>query len=112
MGEHRKCLAEPTEDTTADTAVVKAGTAADDVPEPMEGPRAIKRRERHAAVHALYDKGVQIEVIAKILGLDRKTVRRYAHAATPDDAARGTGSPRYGQIRAYSPYLHRRWNEG
>ncbi|MFC9916645.1 ISL3 family transposase [Streptomyces sp. NPDC127197] len=112
VGEHRKCPAEPAEDTTADTAVVKAGTAADDVLEPMEGLRAIKRRERHAAAHALYDKGVQIEVIAKTLGLDRKTVRRCAHAATPDDASRGTGSRRYGQIHAYSPYLYRRWNEG
>jgi transposase len=108
--EHRKCLAEPTENTTADA--VEASTAADAVQEPMEGLRAIKRRERHAAVHALYDKGVQIEVIAKTLGLDRKTVRRYAHAATPEDAFRGTGSRRYGQIHAYSHYLHRRWNEG
>jgi hypothetical protein len=68
VGEHRRGLAEPAEDTTVDTAVVKAGTAADDVPEPMEELRAIKRRERHAAVHALYDKGVQIEVIAKTSG--------------------------------------------
>ncbi len=112
VGEHRKCLAEPAEDTTADIAAVQAGTAAEDVPESMEGLRAIKRRERHAAVHDLYDKGVQIEVIAKTLGLDRKTVRRYAHAATPDDASRGTGSRRYGHIHAYSPYLYRRWNEG
>jgi transposase len=112
VGQHRTCLAEPTEDTAADKPVVNAGAGADDGPEPLEGLRAIKRRERHAAVHGLYDKGVQIEVIAKTLGLDRKTVRRYAHAATPDDASRGTGSRRYGHIHAYSPYLHRRWNEG
>ncbi|MER6526105.1 hypothetical protein [Streptomyces sp. NPDC001508] len=92
---------------------MKAGLAADDVPEePVEGLRVIKRRERHAAVHALYDKGVQIEVIARTLGLDRKTVRRYAHAATPEDASLGTGSRRYGQIHAYSSHLYRRWNEG
>ncbi|MER5547222.1 hypothetical protein ABT072_33355 [Streptomyces sp. NPDC002589] len=103
---------EPTEDMTADTADVEASAAADDAGEPMEGLRAIKRRERHAAVHTLYDKGVQIDVIAKTLGFDLKTVRRYAHAATPDDASRGTGSRRYGQIHAYSPYLCRCWNEG
>ncbi|MCY0924460.1 transposase [Streptomyces sp. H27-G5] len=91
---------------------MKAGTTVDDVPELMEGLRVIKRRERHVAVHALYDKGVQIDVIAKTLGLDRKTVRRYANAATPDDASCGTGSRRYGQVHAYSPYLYRRWNEG
>ncbi|MFB7499370.1 hypothetical protein ACFC09_32595 [Streptomyces sp. NPDC056161] len=55
---------------------------------------------------------MQIEVIAKTLGLDRKTVRRYVHAATPEDASLGTGSRRYGQIHAYSSYLYRRWNEG
>ncbi|MDX2828644.1 ISL3 family transposase [Streptomyces ipomoeae] len=114
VAQHRTCLTEPAEDTSTDNpAAVKAGPAADDIPEePVEGLRAIKRRERHAAVHALYDKGVQIEVIAKTLRLDRKTVRRYAHAATPEDASLGTGSRRYGQIHAYSPYLFRRWNEG
>ncbi|MFE7216542.1 ISL3 family transposase [Streptomyces sp. NPDC057611] len=113
VAEHRKCLAEPTDETTADTATEpEIETTAEEAPAPMEGLRAIKRRERHAAVHALYDKGVQIEVIAKTLGLDRKTVRCYAHAATPDDASRGTGSRRYGQIHSYSPYLYRRWNEG
>lgn len=112
VAQHRKCLTETTEDTTAGTAVAQTGTTADEVPESAEGPRAIKRRERHAAVHALYDKGVQIEVIAKALGLDRKTVRRYAHAGTPEEASLGTGAGRYGQIHAYSPYLYRRWNEG
>lgn len=112
VAQHRKCLTDPAEDTATDTAAMVAGTAGADAPEPVEGLRSTKRRERHAAVHALYDKGIQIEVIAKTLGLDRKTVRRYAHAATPDDASLGTGSRRYGQIHSYSPYLYRRWNEG
>ncbi|MEV7872642.1 transposase [Streptomyces sp. NPDC088124] len=30
----------------------------------------------------------------------------------PREASLGTGSRRYGQVHAYSPYLHRRWNEG
>jgi transposase len=112
VAQHRKCLTDPAEGTATDPAAMVAGTAGADAPEPVEGLRSIKRRERHAAVHALYDKGIQIEVIAKTLGLDRKTVRRYAHAATPDDASLGTGSRRYGQIHSYSPYLYRRWNEG
>jgi DNA-binding NarL/FixJ family response regulator len=45
------------------------------------------RRERHAAVHELPAKGVGISAIAQALGLDRQTVRRYAHAATPEDMA-------------------------
>ncbi|MGX1364778.1 transposase [Streptomyces canus] len=103
---HRSCLAEPTEDAPADA------TAEPEVSGRPEGMRVIRRRERHAAVHALYDKGVPIQAISEALGLDRKTVRRYAHAATPDEASLGTGSRRYGQVHAYSPYLHRRWNEG
>ncbi|MFJ9448607.1 ISL3 family transposase [Kitasatospora sp. NPDC101235] len=79
VAQHRKCLAEPTTSTTAEPTVTKD----DDAPQPVEGLRAIKRRERHAAVHALYDKGVQIQVIAETLRLDRKTVTRYAHAANP-----------------------------
>jgi transposase len=108
VAQHRKCLAEPTAGDTAEPTV----TEADDTSEPVEGLRAIKRRERHAAVHALYDKGVQIQVIAETLRLDRKTVTRYAHAATPEEASLATGSRSYGQVHAYTPYLHRRWNEG
>lgn len=109
VGQHRRCLAEPAEETATEAAT---GQDTDEVPEPMEGLRAIKRRQRHAAVHALYDKGVSIQVIAQTLGLDRKTVRRYAHAAAPDDAYAGTGSGRYGPVHPYLPYLYQRWNEG
>jgi transposase len=113
VAEHRKCLAEPADDTAADAPIMPVPDAtAEEVPAPMEGLRAIKRRERHAAVHDLYDKGVPIQAIAETLGLDRKTVRRYAHATTPDDVASGTGSIRYGRIHPYLPYLYRRWNEG
>ncbi|MGW4034394.1 ISL3 family transposase [Streptomyces sp. NPDC004838] len=102
---YRSCLAEPTEDTPADAT-------AEEVSGRPERMRVIRRRERHAAVHTLYDKGVPIQAISETLGLDRKTVRRYAHAATPEEASLGTGSRCYGQVHAYSSYLHRRWNEG
>ena len=109
---HRGCLAEPTPQAASEPADPPSQAAEPETRAPTEGLRAIRRRERHAAVHALYGKGVPIQVIAETLGLDRKTVRRYAHAVTPDAASLGTGSRRYGQIHAYSPYLHRRWNEG
>ncbi|MBT2407637.1 MULTISPECIES: ISL3 family transposase [unclassified Streptomyces] len=110
---HRGCLAERADETATDAPVVPVpGGVAVEAPAATEGLRVIKRRERHAAVHDLYDKGVQIQVIAETLGLDRKTVHRYAHAATPDDASLATGSRSYGQIHAYTPYLYQRWNEG
>ncbi|GAV38253.1 ISL3 family transposase [Streptomyces acidiscabies] len=109
---HRSCLTEATEDAPADATDEQKAAAGEEAPVRAEGMRVIRRRERHAAVHALYDKGVPIQTISETLGLDRKTVTRYAHAATPEDASLATGSRRQGQIYAYSPYLHRRWNEG
>ncbi|MFE0379847.1 ISL3 family transposase [Streptomyces inhibens] len=114
VAEHRKCLAEPADETTAD-ALTEPDTdaTAQGMSAPVEGLRAIQRRERHAAVHDLYGRGIPIQVIAQTLRLDRKTVRRYAHAADPEDVpSLGTGSRRYGVIHPYLPHLHRRWNEG
>ncbi|MFI6123331.1 transposase [Streptomyces sp. NPDC051064] len=99
---HHSCLTEPTEDASA------YATVEQEVSGRAEGMRVIRRRERHAAVHALYDKGIPIQAISETLGLDRRTVRRYAHAATAEDASLGTRSRGYGQAHAYSPYLHRR----
>ncbi|WP_155342416.1 helix-turn-helix domain-containing protein [Acrocarpospora pleiomorpha] len=56
----------------------------------MESARSIRRRERHAAVHELLAKGVRISAISEALGLDRKTVRRYA---------RGLGARSWRQAR-------------
>jgi hypothetical protein len=39
----------------------------------------------------LFDKGVGIYAIAKALGLDPKTVGKYAHAATVEDVPSGDG---------------------
>ncbi|MFI0242033.1 transposase [Streptomyces sp. NPDC016845] len=74
--------------------------------------QAAQTRRRHAEVHALYDKGVGIERIAAQFGLDRKTVRRYAQAATADDMI--SNYPRRGRrgLACYTPYLNQRWNEG
>ncbi|MDR3084531.1 MAG: hypothetical protein LBV60_27060 [Streptomyces sp.] len=42
-------------------------------------------RERFAAVHELYDKGVAIGRIAELPHLDRKTACRYAHTPKMED---------------------------
>ncbi|MDE3725350.1 ISL3 family transposase, partial [Nocardiopsis sp. N85] len=102
---HRDCLAEPAaEPAQTDTEPTPAPAA-------MEGVRAAQRRERHTAVHALLDKGLGISAIADALGFDRKTVRRYAHAPTPQDLPVGEGR-RGTLIQPYLAYLHQRWNEG
>ena len=68
-------------------------------------------RDQHATVQARYARGMGLRAIARELGLDRKTVRRFAHAATSDEAvARAISRPTV--LDRYQPHLHRRWTEG
>jgi transposase len=110
---HRACLTEPTEDPAPDTRAVDPETEAPpgSVPLAAEGVRAVQRRERHTAVHELFDKGAGIYAIAKALGLDPKTVGKYAHAATVEDVPTSDGHQDT-PIHPYLAHLHRRWNEG
>ncbi|MHC3474880.1 ISL3 family transposase [Streptomyces sp. 7R007] len=73
---HRSCLVEPTGDAPADTTAEQAVTGR------LEGMRLIRRRERHAAVHALYDKGVPIQAIRdpRTGPQDRTPLRARGHA--------------------------------
>src|SRR5215468_8387139 len=83
---------------------------------PVAAPAAESRlearmRDQHAAVQALYARGMGLRAIARELGADRKTVRRFAHAATGDQAiARAIARPTV--LDRYQPHLHRRWAEG
>ena len=68
-------------------------------------------RDQHAAVQALAARGLGLRAIARELGVDRKTARRFAHATTGDQAvARAISRPTV--LDRYQPHLHRRWNEG
>ncbi|MFD6952985.1 MULTISPECIES: ISL3 family transposase [unclassified Nocardiopsis] len=67
--------------------------------------------ERHAAVHALLAEGASLNAISRQLGLVFRTVRRFAHAATPDELLIGA-LHRPTKLDDYKPYLARRWNEG
>ncbi|MFG2860330.1 ISL3 family transposase [Streptomyces sioyaensis] len=80
-------------------------------PPVIEGKRAANTRRNYAAVHEMYDKGVAIQVIAETLRMDRKTVRRYAHAATVEEVL----SPpprRHSTMQSWAEYLNMRWQEG
>lgn len=49
---------------------------------------------------------------AEAVGLDRKTVRRYAHAPTPEDMAPARAGRHGTRVDPFLPYLHQRWNQG
>ena len=78
---------------------------------PAESRLAARMRDQHATVQALAARGLGLRAIARELGIDRKTARRFAYAATGDDAvARAISRPTL--LDRYQPHLHRRWNEG
>jgi transposase len=67
--------------------------------------------ERHAAVHELLRAGRSQRESAEILGLDRKTVNRFASQADPAMLlVRATG--REGKLDPFKPWINRRWNDG
>jgi transposase len=100
---HRRCLTPPEE--AQDTVTVPPQ------PPAVEGKRAANNRRNFAAVHEMYDKGVAIDVISKALRMDRKTVRRYAFAATVEELLCPPGQRSNG-LQPWAEYLNMRWQEG
>ncbi|MFE3774543.1 ISL3 family transposase [Streptomyces sp. NPDC059122] len=99
---HRSCLKVP-EPEPEPAAPARAPSE--------ETPYERKIRERHRDVQSLFQRGVTISSISERLGLDRKTVRRYAQAASAESLMRerpGRSSP----LTPHKPYLARRWAEG
>ena len=115
---HRGCLAGAPDAGTTDSAPSGQAPAAPP-PEP-DGLRDVCGRERalvsrtlerHAAVHELLREGRSQREAAGILGLDRKTVGRFAAEADPGRLlVKATG--RAGKLDPFKPWINRRWNEG
>jgi transposase len=82
------------------------------VPDRPDGPGALRIRERHAAVHALMDKGASRAGIARELRIDSKTARRFMAAATAEDLIESARLRRGSTLDAHASYLTRRWAEG
>jgi transposase len=109
VARHRACLKQ----------IAAAADQAKPPPEPVAAAAAPaaesqlegRMRDQHAAVQALAARGLGLRAIARELGVDRKTARRFAHAATGDQAvARAISRPTV--LDRYQPHLHHRWNQG
>ncbi|WP_438306882.1 ISL3 family transposase (plasmid) [Streptomyces sp. HUAS TT11] len=97
------------------------------VPEPEPAPppanragpsdRADTPARRHAkrlfeAVHAVTDTGCSLSAAARELGLNRRTVAKYARATTWQDAVRRPRPRQPTSLDPYLDYLRQRWEEG
>lgn len=112
---HRRCLqptpepppAAPTPAPTEDPdQIVSTGEPA------PASLREQRTRARHAEVHALHQQGLGVYVIARRLGLDPKTVRRYTDAADPDLLLGPNGTARDSILDRYKTYLQQRCADG
>jgi hypothetical protein len=111
-------LAEHTAKAVARHRACLKQIAAADQPQPSPEPAApppesrleARMRDQHAAVQALYARGMGLRAIARKLGIDRKTVRRFAYATGDEAVARAITRPT--ALDRYQPHLCRRWTEG
>jgi transposase len=68
-----------------------------------------RRVERYEEVRQLYREGFSQKAISRLLGMERKTVRRFLRAQEfPERVA----SKRYSHLDRFRSYLEQRWSEG
>ena len=79
---------------------------------PRRAGLAARTRARHAEIHAALARGLTITEISRTLRLDRKTVRRYATAATADELIPGARLTQPGLLGPHQDWLRQRWDEG
>ena len=105
VARHRSCLQEQPEPP-------EPGPPAQEAAPPPGAGMAARTRARHAEIHAALAHGLSITEISHALRLDRKTVRRYATAATPDQLLPDTRVSRPSLLDPHQAYLRQRWDEG
>jgi transposase len=100
----RKPPSEPPSEPQSDSA--------EDASDGEETPLATRTKARHCEIQAAVRSGMTITEISRQLRLDRKTVRRYATAATAEELIGDSPRARMTILEPHLSYLHRRWDEG
>jgi transposase len=102
---HRSCLQEPAPDP-------ESGRPAEEAAPAPEAALAARTRARHTEIRAALARGLTITEISRTLRLDRKTVRRYATAATTDELMPGARLSQPGLLGPHQDWLRQQWDEG
>jgi transposase len=105
VARHRSCLQEPPLDPGPAPPLEEAAPVA-------EAGLTARTRARHAQIHAALARGLTITEVSRTLRLERKTVRRYATAATADELIGGARLTQPGLLGPHQAYLRQRWDEG
>ncbi len=105
---HRACLPAAVPEPEPATAP----TPLTDRPEAADTPARRHAQRLFEAVHVVSGSGRSLSAIARELGLNRRTVAKYARAATWQECVRRTPPRRSTSLDPYLEYLHRRWEEG
>ena len=106
---HRGCL--PAALPSPEPGGPEPAEAVDDGPKPLDTPAGRHARRLFEAVHELTDAGRPYATAARELGMDRRTVRKYARARTWHEVMR-RAPRRPSTLDPYLDYLQQRWDEG
>ncbi len=107
--------AEPRDETCAEAAQAEEGVppVAAQPPtqkEQEQQERRARRLERYEEVMAWHAQGQSIRAIARLTGLNKRTVQRYVEAdGCPEPQPRAR---RHTQLERFIPYLQERWDAG
>jgi transposase len=125
VARHRGCLTDHPAGDDADDGTDPPGPAGPPGQEPpgqaapdgfldvdgRERRLVTRTRERYAEIRRRVDAGQPLDAISRATGLDRKTVRRFARAATVDELL-VKATTRESKLDEFKPYICQRWNEG
>ncbi len=106
---HRADLHEPEQepDPTTNTEPSVETVAMVPIAQLPDSLTATRTRERHALIQELAGQGMTITAMSQHLGLDRKTVRKYRDADSPESLINGRRS-RARSFEEFVPYLRHR----
>ncbi|MDQ0946162.1 transposase [Streptomyces phaeochromogenes] len=103
---HRRCLPAAVPDPEPAPASLA------ELPEPADTPARRHAKQLFEAVHAIAGTGRSLSAMARELGLNRRTVAKYARATSWQECVRRTPPRRTSNLDPYLEYLQQRWDEG